>query len=218
MLESFPMIPASPRAFWWLGVAGCVLAAIGLVLAAQAWSGRHIRFEVEGGSLHIRGTLFPRELALASLDLGSARVLDLTHEPELRPSWRTWGTALPGLQTGWFRLENGGKALLYVSDGLEMIQGEDLFHAVSQKFQATGGTTAFSRMQDFNAQRDFTRLTQLANTSRVSFYTIDAAGLRGGDVSARGLVGILGFHLLHHCFAIGSRHHSGSANSLFSCQ
>ncbi|MFQ5525363.1 MAG: VWA domain-containing protein [Thermoanaerobaculia bacterium] len=72
----------------------------------------------------------------------------------------------------------GRKALLYVSGGLEMIQGEDLFHAVSQKFQAQGGTSAFSRMQDFNAQRDFTRLTQLANTNRVSFYTIDAAGLR----------------------------------------
>lgn len=70
---------------------------------------------------------------------------------------------------------DGRKALLYVSDGLEMIQGEDLFHAISQKFQ---DSTVFSRMQDFNIQRDLTRLTQLANTNRVSFYTIDAAGLR----------------------------------------
>ncbi len=69
----------------------------------------------------------------------------------------------------------GRKALLYVSDGLEMIQGEDLFHAVSQKFQ---DTAAFSRMQDFNVHRDIERLTQMANTNRVSFYTIDAAGLR----------------------------------------
>ncbi len=69
----------------------------------------------------------------------------------------------------------GRKALLYVSDGLPMIPGEDLFHALHYKFQES---SALSRMRDFDLSRDFQRLTDAANTNGVTFYTIDAAGLR----------------------------------------
>ncbi len=69
----------------------------------------------------------------------------------------------------------GRKALLYVSDGLPMTPGEDLFHALQHKFQ---DTSVLSRMRDFDLSRKFTRLTDAANTNEVTFYTIDAAGLR----------------------------------------
>ena len=69
----------------------------------------------------------------------------------------------------------GRKAILYVSDGLAMSAGEDLFSAVMQKFVNSG---AVNRMHDFNAVRQFSQLASLASSSRVSFYTIDAAGLR----------------------------------------
>ncbi len=69
----------------------------------------------------------------------------------------------------------GRKALLYVSDGLPMVPGEDLFHALQHKYQDTG---VLSRMRDFDLSRRFTRLTDAANTNEVTFYTIDAAGLR----------------------------------------
>jgi VWFA-related protein len=69
----------------------------------------------------------------------------------------------------------GRKAILYVSDGLAMSAGEDLFAAVMQKFVNSG---AVNRMHDFNAVRQFSQLASLASSNRVSFYTIDAAGLR----------------------------------------
>ena len=37
-------------------------------------------------------------------------------EPELRPRWRTNGVAIPGYQSGWFKLRNGERALLFVRD------------------------------------------------------------------------------------------------------
>lgn len=88
-------------------------------------------------------------------------------------------TSLGGLE--------GRKALLYVSDGLEFIQGEDMFQALNQKFHDSSGLT---RMQDFNLHRKFADLTQLANTNRVSFYTIDAAGLRVSTAASADMVGI----------------------------
>lgn len=69
----------------------------------------------------------------------------------------------------------GRKAMLYVSDGLPTIVGEDLFHALQRRFDAT---SALSTAHDFNANRLFGRLAAKANTNRVTFYTIDAAGLR----------------------------------------
>ncbi len=69
----------------------------------------------------------------------------------------------------------GRKAVLYVSDGLEMISAEDLYNALNYKFRETA---MLAEMRDFSAQRKFRALTAEASANRVTFYTIDAAGLR----------------------------------------
>lgn len=70
----------------------------------------------------------------------------------------------------------GRKAILYVSDGLQMIAGQDVYYAVQSKYgeQSIGLTTAIQ----YDASRRFTELANQANANRVTFYTIDAAGLR----------------------------------------
>lgn len=42
--------------------------------------------------------------------------MDLTESPNYRPVWRTNGAGLPGYGSGWFQLENGDKALIFVTD------------------------------------------------------------------------------------------------------
>ena len=69
----------------------------------------------------------------------------------------------------------GRKAIVYVSDGLPMVPGQEAFEAVQQKFGHGGYMNdAFN----YDSSRRFTELTHAANSNRVSFYTIDAAGLR----------------------------------------
>ncbi|HBL26680.1 MAG TPA: hypothetical protein DD490_07585 [Acidobacteria bacterium] len=70
----------------------------------------------------------------------------------------------------------GRKAILYVSDGLQMIAGQDIWYAVQGKYgeKSTGLTEQF----EFDASRRFEELAAQANANRVTFYTIDAAGLR----------------------------------------
>lgn len=70
----------------------------------------------------------------------------------------------------------GRKAILYVSDGLPMVPGEDLFHAVQEKYPSGGG--GLLQAHTYDMSRRFQEMISLANTSRVSFYTLDAAGLR----------------------------------------
>jgi VWFA-related protein len=70
----------------------------------------------------------------------------------------------------------GRKAVLYVSDGLQMIAGQDVFYAVQSKYgeQSTGLTEQFQ----WDTSKRFTELTAQANANRITFYAIDAAGLR----------------------------------------
>jgi VWFA-related protein len=81
--------------------------------------------------------------------------------------------ALKGLVTSLAGL-SGRKALVYVSDGLPLIAAEDVFYAVQNKFN----TSIISEDSEFNASRRFEELANQANADRVTFYTIDAAGLR----------------------------------------
>jgi len=69
----------------------------------------------------------------------------------------------------------GRKAVLYVSDGLPMRPGEDLFYALNDKFKESSSLTDIFR---FDLSRRFDALISQANANRVTFYTVDASGLR----------------------------------------
>lgn len=94
---------------------------------------------------------------------------------------------------------NGRKALLYVSDGLPMVAGEEMFYALEERVDKvaaeTGGGTGsrtrglILRASGHDASKLFDDLTAFASANRVTFYTVDAGGLRGGgtiDVANRG--------------------------------
>ena len=75
----------------------------------------------------------------------------------------------------------GRKALLYVSDGLPMIPAEDMYYALSQKFQ---DSTSITLSREFDSSRRFMQLASSAATNQVVLYTIDAAGLRAPESSS----------------------------------
>jgi hydroxymethylpyrimidine/phosphomethylpyrimidine kinase len=88
----------------------------------------------------------------------------------------------------------GRKALLYVSEGLEMRAGEDLFWAISERFSsepASGASDAIMQAFQYDGSRMFSDLADLANANRVTFYTIDAAGLRVGNLKSAEYQGTL---------------------------
>ncbi len=72
----------------------------------------------------------------------------------------------------------GRKMLIHVSDGIPSVPGQDLFQAVQQRFV---DQSALSEAMSYDLSQRYVQLTALANSNRVSFYTIDAAGLRTGS-------------------------------------
>lgn len=72
---------------------------------------------------------------------------------------------------------SGRKALLYVSDGLPMKAGEELFHLLDLKYPNNpfGGQLLASR---YSSRSRFRELTANANANGVTIYTLEAAGLQ----------------------------------------
>jgi VWFA-related protein len=73
----------------------------------------------------------------------------------------------------------GRKAVVYVSDGLQMIAGQDVFYAVQAKYGEQ--STSMTSTLEYNVARRLDELTAQANANRITFYTIDAAGLRANE-------------------------------------
>lgn len=72
----------------------------------------------------------------------------------------------------------GRKALLYVSDGLPMRAGEDLFIAAAERYPETLGNIRLESMQ-YDSGRRYRDLASSATANQVAFYTVDAQGLLG---------------------------------------
>jgi VWFA-related protein len=68
----------------------------------------------------------------------------------------------------------GKKSVLYISNGLPMVPGIDIFYAMSNAFQQPELITRSSRYAQY---RSFERLVSNANAQDVTFYTIAAGGL-----------------------------------------
>lgn len=69
----------------------------------------------------------------------------------------------------------GRKAMLYVTSGVPMRAGEEMFHAVASTYDAS---TAYAEIPRHDTSRSFESLGKHANANRVVFYTMDASGLR----------------------------------------
>ncbi|MCD6196065.1 MAG: hypothetical protein J7J82_04690 [Staphylothermus sp.] len=61
-------------------------------------------------------SLFSYKITVGKEDVENIYVVDLSKHPELRPKIRTFGTGLPGLNLGWFKLANGSKAFLAITN------------------------------------------------------------------------------------------------------
>src|SRR2546429_7833528 len=115
-MNVFPIAPAESR-YWWLLIPVVVILLAAVALLATSVRGAHAsRFEIRADGLRLEGDLYGRLVPRPELRVDLARRVDLGREEQLRPKSRRIGTALPGYQAGWFRLRNGEKALLYLTD------------------------------------------------------------------------------------------------------
>ena len=118
MSKVFPITPASTGA---LSVIGIILIPLILIMGLVAYSARNTRFEVNDEGLRIKGAIYGRFIPKESIIIEDSRILNLNVEGELKPIRRTNGIGLPGYSEGWFKLANGERALLFVTDRFNVV-------------------------------------------------------------------------------------------------
>lgn len=116
-MQTFQIAPAAARTVWLLpSILIPVLVIVAGVTYAAMQGAKSARFEISPDGLRLRGDFYGRMIPSGQLRFAEARRVDFGVSPELAPSWRTMGTGLPGYQAGWFRLKNGERALVYLTD------------------------------------------------------------------------------------------------------
>lgn len=120
-MDIFIITPASPKPLWFLSVIGLILLVVLLALMVIAYASRNSQVELNNKTLKLSGDFWGREIKIDRLDVSSVRILDLHENKEFKPKWRKLGTGLPGYSSGWFRLGNGEKALVYLTQRNKVI-------------------------------------------------------------------------------------------------
>jgi hypothetical protein len=116
-METFSIAPAATRALWIVPIfLAIVLVPIIVLVCSSLVAAQAARFEVSAVGLRLHGDWYGRTIPSSQIRGQDAKRVDFAIEPELAPKWRTMGTGLPGYQAGWFKLRNGEKALLYLTD------------------------------------------------------------------------------------------------------
>ena len=75
-----------------------------------------VQFKVGTDNLSIGGDPWGRTIPLSQLRVTEARRLNWASDSTLRPVRRTGGISMPGYMGGWWRLANGSRGLLFVTD------------------------------------------------------------------------------------------------------
>lgn len=137
MSQVFPMVPASNKTLLSIGIFAVLMLGLFCLSLFIAYSCQQVKFEVSEQQLNITGDLYGRSIPLTSLVIDEAKVIKLDKESPYQPRWRTNGIGLPGYQSGWFKLKNGEKSLLFVTEKndvvyLPTVEGYSLLMSVKQ--------------------------------------------------------------------------------------
>ena len=106
-MQSFPIAEAGRGPLWVLLPVLLVLLAVGALVGFTFLGARSARFELSAEGLRLSGDLYGRLIPRDQLDVSGAQRLG-PEDTALLPKLR--------YQAGWFRLGNGQKALVYLTD------------------------------------------------------------------------------------------------------
>ncbi|MCW5938368.1 MAG: hypothetical protein KIS64_01825 [Fimbriimonadaceae bacterium] len=118
-MDVFPIIPGDVRMGWAFALSALLLAVFVVVswlLFTSLRAATTAQFFASPAGLTLRGDVYGRVIPIQKLRLDGAMAVDLRVEDGLEPKRKLNGTDVPGYSSGWFRLDSGEKALLYLTD------------------------------------------------------------------------------------------------------
>lgn len=91
------------------------------LLLYSSYASSNAQFEISSQGLRISGSMYGRLVPRKALLVQDSRIVNMAAEPAFQPTVRTNGTSVPGFDEGWFRLTDGHKALLLVTNRHQVV-------------------------------------------------------------------------------------------------
>ena len=112
----FQITSPAPSATIFLLAITLLLAVMAIGFGWLAVSATRPGVEVTTSEFVLKAPFYGRSIPLTALELEKARVAAIDSTTDIRPRVRTNGVGLPGLGLGWYKLANGEKALVALTD------------------------------------------------------------------------------------------------------
>lgn len=97
------------------------LVVMPLIAIALSLLCRRRAITLGNGELDIVSTLYRKRIALASLRLERARVVNFDEHPEFKPGTKSNGIQFPGFRSGHFHMSDGGKGFCLITDNRRVL-------------------------------------------------------------------------------------------------
>jgi hypothetical protein len=122
MTSIFPIIPAGSKPLYLMIPIFLILIGVFFIVALTLYGSKRASLHLSPAGLSFRGDLYGRKLIpVQHLRTTDTRIVNLEQETGLRPAGKRIGTGLPGYASGWFSLQSGEKALVYLTDGRKAV-------------------------------------------------------------------------------------------------
>jgi hypothetical protein len=121
--QIFHLAPTVLKIYWlWTLALPVTLMAIILVFAFYTvFAVKNAAIEIDAEGLRIEAGFYSRNIPTGDLALEGLKTLNLVEDCDYALSRRRNGVSLPGLKAGWYTLNNGEKALVFVTDPTRVV-------------------------------------------------------------------------------------------------
>jgi hypothetical protein len=85
------------------------------------YSVKNITIIVDDANLTIKSVLYGKKIPIDSINADGIRVINLNENKEYDLVFRTNGISLPNFKSGWMRLKNKEKALVFITDRTSVV-------------------------------------------------------------------------------------------------
>jgi len=120
-MQTFYLVPPKGNSSALMILIILIPILISLFLGFNLFMLKNVRFNIDQNELQVKGGLYRRTLKIDELDRDSLFITDLAMNKNLTPVIKKNGIGLPGIKEGWFKLKNGEKALLFLTDTKKVV-------------------------------------------------------------------------------------------------
>jgi len=120
--RTFDLISPGNSTFIFIGILVLFLSALTLFIAWMSFRSLNTSVRIDNDQLVMDTVLYGKKLPMAEIRRQEVEIIELHKGSLFEPKWRTNGLGMPGFQLGWFKLRNGEKALLAVTDRSRVVR------------------------------------------------------------------------------------------------